>query len=249
MAEPFKITSPFVGDFGGVSFPLNPTDFDGTFVPLDPARSRMAQLFASAIRAELGPIWQKLTGTATPLLNTRPVETVFELDPTTHLTKQVGFKFPVLALHREGEQTWSEHTMQVDKCEQEWGLHYILPNLDIGDTRRIFDVLRIIPEIIRRVIRQRGHVSFEDGALQFFHDKGGIGSIKLTKAQWGQARFGGEVESPVWLATTCTLHTVEYAADSESEFGEFEGVDWNIGVGDSTGIIPDMIEAYSDIPL
>lgn len=249
MTDPYQISSPLVGDFGGVSFPLNATNFEGSFVPLDPARSRMAALFAAAINYELSSVWSKLVGTNTPLVNSRPVESIFELDPQTHLTKQVNLKYPLLALHRLGEQIWSEHTMQVDKCDQDWNLHYILPNLDIGDTRRIFDVLRIVPEIVRRVIRARGHIAYDNGELQFFQNKGGLGSVKMMKAEWGQARFGGEVESPVWLATTITLHTVEYGADSELEFGSLDSIDWNIGVGDSTGIIPDLIEAYSDVAI
>lgn len=247
MTDPFLIQSPLVGDFGAVSFPLNATDFDGSFVPLDPVRSRMVALFASAINAELGSTWDKLSGSITPLINTTPVSSTFELDPQTHLLKQVNLKYPILCLHRVSEQTWSQYTMQVDKCEQDWHLHYILPNLDIGDTRRVFDVLRIVPEIVRRVIRARGHQSFENGALQFYSDKGGLGSIYMLKAEWGQARFGGEVESPVWLAATITLHTVEYGTDSEEEFGELEAIDWNIGVGDSTGIIPNVIEAHLDV--
>ncbi len=247
MTDPFQIKSSLVGDFGGVSFPLNPTDFNGSFTPLDPARSRIVALFKAAINCELGPVWNKLTGPVNQLTDTLPVMSTFELDPNTHNLKQVGLKPPILSLHRLGEQIWGEHTMQVDKCDQDWTLHYILPNLDIGDTRRVFDVLRIIPEIVRRVIRARGHIAYENGELQFFNDKCGLGSIQMTKAEWGQARFGGEIESPVWLATTMTLHTTEYGSDSEEEYGELNAIDWNIGVGNSTGIIPNIIEAYIDV--
>ncbi len=246
----YQIQSPLVGDFGGLSFPLDENLFEGTMIALDPARSRLLALFAAAIRYELGPAWRKsIAGSASPLSNTIPVESTFELDPTTHLTKQVNMKYPLLCLHRIGSQTWSSHTLQIDKCEQDWNLHYILPNLDVGDTRRFSDILRVIPEIVRRVIRNRGHIAYDNGELQFFNDKGGLGSINMTSVESGQARFAGQVESPVWLATTITLHTIEYGTDSEEEFGEFEGVDWNIGVGDSTGTIPNMIEAYSDIDL
>lgn len=246
----YQITSPLVGDFGDISFPLHQNGIDGTFINLDPARSRLLALFAAAINYELGTIWDKgIAGSASPLTGKRPVQSTFELDPVTHLTKQVKLDYPALCLHRVGEQSWSPHTMQVDKCEQEWNLHYILANLDVGDTRRFSDLLRVIPNIVLRVIKQRGHVAFEDGALQFFKNKGGLGSIEMTKVESGQARFGGQVESPVWLATTITLKTIEYSTNSETEFGPLEGIDWNIGVGDSTGIIPNMIEAYSDIAL
>lgn len=247
MTEPFQIQSPLVGDFGGVSFPLDPDKFDGSFTPLDPARSRMAALFKAAINHELSSIWEKMAAKSTPLMNTVPVSSILELEPTSHILRQANLKYPILALHRLGEQTWGEYTMQVDKCEQDWNLHYILPNLDIGDTRRIFDVLRIIPEIVRRVIKARGHISFENGTLQFFNDKCGLGSIQMTKAEWGQTMFGGQIESPVWLAATITLHTTEYGSDSESEYGELDVLDWNIGVGDSTGIIPNIIEAAIDV--
>lgn len=245
--DPFLIETPLVGKFGGLSFPLNPDMIDGSFVALDPARSRMAALFAAAIQFELEPIWNKFTRTSTPLTGKKPVETIFELDPSVHLARQVQLTAPILALHRLGDQEWSEFTIQVDKCEQDWNLHYILPELSVSDTRRAFDVLRVIPEIARRVIKKRGHPAFENGELQFFGDKGGLGSIKMTKAAWGQARFGGEVESPVWLATTITLHTIEYGSDTEEEYGPLDSIDWNIGIGDSTGVIHNMIEAYSEV--
>ncbi len=245
MIEPFRIQSSLVGDFGGLSFPINPADFDGTLTPLDPARTRLAALFKAALNYELGGVWKKLTGSATPLSDTLPVMSVFEMDPNTHNMKQVGLKYPVLCLHRVGEQTWSDYTMQVSKCDQDWNLHYILPNLDIGEMRRIADVLRIIPEIIRRVIRARGHISFEDGELQF--EKCGLGSVHITKSEFGQAKFGGQVESPEWPAVTVTIHTVEYGTDDEDEYPLLAGIDWNIGVGDSTGIQPNIIENAIDV--
>ncbi len=247
---PYRIEHSIYGDFGGVKYPLSPDNFESTFVSLDPARSRLSALFATAIRYELAPIWSKViaSGKPHPLSNsTSAVAMVMELDPVTHLMKQVKTDYPLLCLHRVGEQTWSPHTLQGDKCEQDWNLHYILPNLDIGETRKFYDVLRIIPDIVARVIRSRGHIAYDNGALQFFGDKGGIGSIGMTRAESGQARFGGQVESPVWLATTITLHTIEYSKDSEEQYGAFEGIDWSIGVGDSTGTIPNVIEAYSDV--
>lgn len=245
ITDTFHIESSFIGDFGAVSFPLNASEFDGSFVPMDPARSILAALFKSALNYELGPVWNKLTGSATPLIDTSPVMSVFELDPNTHNMKQVGLKYPVLALHRVGEQTWSDFTMQVSKCDQDWNLHYILPNLDVSEMRRIGDVLRIIPEIIRRTIRARGHISYENGQLQF--ERCGLASAHVTKSEFGQAKFGGQVESPEWPAVTVTIHTVEYGTDREEEYPYLDSIDWNIGVGDSTGIQANIIEAHIDV--
>ncbi len=157
----------------------------------------------------------------------------------------------MLVLHRIGEQVWDEYTIGSDRCTQDWTLHYILPNLDISDARRLADVLRIVPEIVRRVIRARGHVSYEDGQLQFFVDDSGIGigGIKMTRAESGQSRFGGGDDGPIWYAVTMTLTTVEYGTDSEDEFGSFDGIDWSIGITSPTGTLPDAIQAWSDIPL
>lgn len=244
----YLIESPLVGRYGGLEFPLNANDFDSTLVNLDPARSKLAALFTAAINAELGAVWAKVNLLTTPIKNSLPVQTTLELEPTANTLRQVKTGFPLLSIHRVGDQTWSEHTMEVDKCEQDWNLHYILPALDVGDQRRIVDVLRIIPEIIRRVIRARGHQSYDGGQLQFFAEKGGLGSVKITKAESGQSKFGDD-NGPIYWATTITLQTVEYGSDSEQEFGEFEGIDWTIGVGNNTGIQPDVIQAYSDVPL
>jgi hypothetical protein len=246
----YRIESGLVGKFGGINFPLDPSLFDsGSFVPFDPARSSMLALFKAAINYELRQVWPKLTGKLTIISDTNPVETTLELEPTSYIMKQLGVKYPLLALHRVGDQVWSEHTLAADKCEQEWNLHYILPNLEIGDQRRIVDVFRIIPEIVRRVIRQRGHAAYENGSLQFFSDEGGmgLGNIKMTRAESGQSKFGDNGDGPIWNATTITLITTEYGTDSADEFGTFDGVDWGVGTSSNHGTIPDHVQGWVDL--
>lgn len=238
---------------GGLGFPLNPDNFTNTLAPLDPARSRLIALFATAINYELTEVWQKVTGQLSPkhpLANTLPVQDTLELRPSMQVMRERKADFPLLCLHRSGRALWDEHTLEIERRVQDWSLLYILPALDVGDQRRIGDVLQAIPVIVRRVIRNHGHKSYENGALQFFDDASGIGGIRLVaQSDIGNAPFAEGADAPIYFTIVCELQTVEYSQDLANEFGEFDGVDYVVGTGDAQEILPDFIEAADDVPV
>lgn len=238
---------------GGLAFPLNPNDFTNTLAPLDPARSRLIALFAAAINYELSEVWTKITsqlGSKHPLANTQPVQDTLELRPSLSVMQQRKAAFPLLCLHRTGRATWDEYTLEIERRTQDWALLYILPALEVGDQRRLGDVMQAIPAIVRRVIRNHGHKAFQDGALQFFQDATGLGGIRLVaQSDIGNAPFAEGADAPMYYTLICELQTVEYCQDQASEFGEFEGVDYVVGTGDELEILPDFIEASDDVPV
>lgn len=243
-----------VGSVGGLVLPLNPADITTTgLTPLDPARSKLIALFRTAIVYELGAAWALVTAglpDTHALAGTEPVEDTLELEPLPNVMQQRKSAFPLLCLHRVGPRTWQQHTIENRRREQQWNLHYIMPALDVADLRRFGDAGLLVETVIERVIRQRGHKAYESGALQFFADTSGLGSVDIVSSEGpGHSRFGGGDDSPVYYATTMTLATTEYSNDDAEEFGEFEGVDYSLGVGNATEIMPDLIQAWSDVPL
>ncbi len=238
---------------GGLEFPLNPDRFDNTLVPLDPARSRLLALFATAINYEMTEVWSKITADLDPkhaLFGTLPIQDTLEVRPTLRYMQSRKPAFPFLALFRNGRATWEQYTLEIDRRSQDWTLMYVMPGLSALDIRRFGDMAQAVPAIVRRVIRNHGHKAFENGALQFFQDASGIGGIRLTgQTDLGNAPFAEGDDAPHYFTVICDLETVEYTQDIPEEFPEYEGVDYKVGVGDEREILPMFIEASDDVPI
>jgi len=236
---------------GGLAFPINVAEFSTTLAPLDPARTRLLSLFSTAINYELGEVWTKVTNTFPPnhaLYGTRPVQDLLEIRPSARVMQERKAIFPLLCLHRVGRAQWDFYTLEIERRIQDWALIYILPALGVGEQRKVGDVLLAVPAIVRRVIRNHGHKAFENGALQFFGDASGIGAIRLTgQTDFGNAPFADSADAPLYYTIVCELQTHEYSQDVADEFGDAEGVDFVVGVGDSDEVVPAFIEANTDV--
>jgi len=239
---------PLVGKLGGLSLPLRAADFDGTFTSVDPARQRMLALFKAAITHELTPVWDRATANCSALFDKAPVQDTLELEPTPRVLTDRKTDFPLLVLHRIGRGEWFEHTIDMDRRDQDWRLYYILPPLKVEDLRRIGDVCLIVAEVVRRTIRNHGHVAYENGALQWFGDETGIGSIKIKAQNIGQAPFAEDDNAPLYHMLVLEIATQEYSQDVPEEFGEFEGIDYHVGLATDEGTIPEFIEGFDDVP-
>lgn len=238
-----------VGRIGGLTLPLRPADFNGSFVSVDPARSRLLALFRTAINYELSEVWPLATKNTAPLFNKQPVQDTLELEPTKQLMQERKAAFPLLVLHRVGRGDWFEHTLDMDRRDQDWRLYYILPALKTEDMRRIGDVCMVVSEVVRRTIRNHGHKAFEDGALQWFGDASGIGAIKVKSQTIGHASFSEDENAPAFLMIMIELSTSEYSEDLPEEFAGFDGVDYHVGLASDEGTLPEFIEAFDDVPL
>lgn len=241
-----------VGEFGDLDFPVT-TSITTTLTPLDPARERLTALFKAAINAELGTAWTTVTNTLDSghaLYGTSPVQDTLELAPSPAVMTQRKPAWPLMCVYRSGKATLEPFTMHIDRIVQEWTVDYILGPLDVGDLRKVGDVCIAVAKIIRAVIRRRGHASYDSGALQFFPDKGGLGAIELKSSEGpGQASFAGDESGTLYYALTMTLETVEHLTDDADEFGAFDAIDFEVGVGSGDGIVPGLIYASTDVPI
>jgi len=250
--------------FGALKFPLNSDDITDGLTPLDPARKILIDLFEAAINAELGNVWQKVVGrsaapaitgqldggNAHPFFDTLPVAFKLELEPNATTLLQLKPKFPMLCVHRAGTGTFEPHTLEEDRLVQPWDVHYVLGPLDVADLRKVADICVPIAKLLRMVVRQRGHKSYQSGALQFFPGAGGLMAVDLESFEGpGQARFAGDESGTLYYAMTAHLKTSELTSDDNSVFPDAEGTDFQIGVGNQLEILPGLIYASSDVPL
>lgn len=238
--------------FGDLHLPIEASEVTTTLEPLDPGLAKLMALFKSAINSEYGPVWHKVADALPvghPLRLSDPVADTLELEPNPAIMQQRKATWPLLCLHRQGEATYERVMLDQERLNQEWGLHYILSPLDIGDLRKLSPICIAVGKLVRLVIRQRGHKSYEAGALQFFPDKGGFASISLDSQEGpGQATFAGNADGPIYYAVSFKLKTTELSNDDLDGYGDYEGTDVSVGVGTGTAIVPDLIQADTSIP-
>lgn len=235
---------------GDLSFPVLETDVADSLLPLDPPRAVLAGLFKAAINSELADAWAKVAAPRFPNFGPLPVADVLELEPSPTNMQQRKAAWPLLCVHRTGEATLDQITLFEERLTQKWAVHYILGPLDIVGERKLSDICIAIAKLIMLVVRQRGHKSYQNGALQFFPGTGGLASLWPKSIDGpGQAKFAGDDNGTTYYAMTLTLESTEITSDSVDGFGDFDGVGFSVGVGDADQIIPDLLQGDSSVPL
>lgn len=231
-------------NIGALSLPIS-LPVEGTTLDLDPSRHRLIELFATAINAELGTAWTQITNqlpAGHPLKGKSVVQDKLELPPTGFTMKERKPEWPLLALHRDGTGVYEQHTLTYDKLTQPWQLHYVVGPLDTAGVHKLGDVCIAVAKIVKLVIKQRGHKSYEDGAVQWMGT--GVSAIDLKSHEGpGPARFAGDDAETPYLAITMALETVELAGDNTEAFPDYAGTSFDIGLGGSDGTIHGLLYA------
>ena len=170
------------------------------------------------------------------------------MEPTLSLVQEA--EFPLLCVYRTGEPAFDHVTIEEERITQDWGIDYILGPLDVDDIPKLGDICGAVGKAVRLVIRQRGHKSYENGALQFYPDQGGFATIQLL-SQLGprQASFPDDESETLYFSVNFRVRTTETSNDDLGAFGPLEAIDYSLGVGDSDEIIPDLVQADSSVPL
>lgn len=234
--------------FGGLKLPIATTaPGNEGLAGQDPARKVLLNLFADAINYELGPIWTKVVatfGAGHDLSGSSPVNYRLELPPTPNVLEQVKVTWPLLALHRDGQGEYSDFTLVVRKLVQQWQLHYILGPLGIEDLRRVGDACMMAGKVVDAVIRNRGHVAYENGAAQFGVGKGALSSVYLRSHEGpGQAALIGDEKNVLYWAITLKLETTELLREDPGAYGALDGASFDFSIGGGEGTIPGLLYA------
>lgn len=235
---------------GGLAFPIVADDFTDSLAPLDATRDRLLQLFQTAINAELGEVWRKIVDTSldpgSKFSGTQPVDDILPLRPSLATMQARKCSFPLLALHRDGDVEYEEFLLDEIREKQSWMLHYIVGPGDIEVERKLLDIVYAVARVVALVIRQRGHKDYDGGALQFFPGVGSLASVRLVKrSALGQAVFS-EDPSVMYWAIQMTIETTEISSDNLDAIADFDAADFNFGLTDETGTLPDFVQGSTD---
>lgn len=251
--------------FGGTRFPIADGDVTGAqlYSALDPVRDRMVALFRAAINKELGRAvdsvvvgspWD-LARAGTNLAAALPVQDTLYTSPTSEKLREMKFGFPLLCLYRvSSEHEEFSMTREAERCT--WGLDYVLPPLSGSELRKLTAVLSAVGKIIQLVVYRRGHPAYESGAIQFGSDKGNLTTLRVKSSQQGPAVVGSlPNDTTVFYALHLEMESLEldmpYDLDADgtpTTEADFEGADYNLGVGGADGVLPDETQARTDFP-
>lgn len=244
--------------FGDATFPTTSADVENgqLFSAFDPGRDILLALFRAAINFELGHAvdavdptspWGVATAT-TKYANGFPVADTYYEVPDKETLGKADIAFPFLALGRTDGEV-GEETLQIENDTCRWSFDFVLGPLSEPDKRRLAGVLKAVRDVVQLCIRRRGHPSYNDGALQFTSTRGGFSSIRIVNYAMGPAEFGERGSGLIFHALHMTLETVELDGFVEGEATPFEGVSLSIGIGDDGGVLPEVIEARTEVPL
>lgn len=234
---------------GGLPIPPKLTTGAVTATELDPARAVLSGLFRQVLISELGAAWTQVVtalGSDHRLYGTSPVEDVLELRPTEQVLQARKQALPLLAVHRVGRMTFEDHTLKDDKGIQSWRILWFIGQASVEEQRRLGDFPQAAAKQILRAIRRRGHPDYESGALQFFPTTGAIGAVKSDWAETEPVQF--KDSEMTWLMMEMAITTTEYGKWDDGAFVNADYMTLDMGVGDSTGIVPSFISADSRYP-
>jgi hypothetical protein len=244
--------------FGGFESPTDGADVeDGQlFSVFDPVRDRFAALFRAAINQEIagdpdtvqtGSPWA-VARVGTTHAAALPVADTLYQQPTKALLREAKFVYPLLAVYRQTEEH-NEHSLYIDKAVCTWGIDYVLGPLTPEDYRKLAGPLVAARRIMQLCVRRRGHPAYESGALQFGEGKGSLMRVRLRRSVEGAAAWGDEEEGQIFYATHIELETEERDDQDSTVFPDFAGASVNVGVGDRDQILPDVIQARTEVEL
>jgi hypothetical protein len=242
------VTDSIFERFGGTVFPADVgTDLQAT--SLDPAREVLTGLFRQAFISEFGSAWTQVTAAlGTPWSGTTPVEDTLEIRPNAQILTERKGKLPLLCVYRKGTPTFDEHTLAREKMIQEWGVVWIIGQADTAAQRKLYDFLQAAVKLVRLVLERRGHPDYQGGDLQLFEDTAGLGRARLTGASFEPVALN-EKDPTEWLILDMTIETEEYSYLNLDQFGEVDYATVEMGVGDSTGTIPGLINIDTRYPV
>ena len=159
---------------GGLKLPLRATDIDSTelsYAVADPALHALLALFEAALNAELTESWTvvcaKLPSDSELCASTTPVADTLHVPPTKDVLDVMAQRkcgWPLLALHRAGEEESVEYGIHRDKWRQPWQLTWIFGPITAIDVLKLAGVERLAAETVKRVCYLASHPAHDSGA-------------------------------------------------------------------------------------
>ncbi|MCA9647232.1 MAG: hypothetical protein KC492_41370 [Myxococcales bacterium] len=206
---------------GALSLPLNAGNVGGSLVSvLDPASDTLLELFAQAITSEFGAVFNAAK-TGTSLAGRSVVQTKLPLPASARVLTTYTAEFPLLCVARDGDATWDEFTLSIERVTQRWSVDFVLGPLVIDEERKLGSLCQGVAKVIAATIRRGCHPDYQGGALQFgkayedsddYADGSGgaqLSTVRVVTHRVGRARFAEDPAAPEYVGCYMQLETTE----------------------------------------
>lgn len=255
--------------YGDVNYPLGEVQNGQLFSVADPARDSLITFFKSAINQEFGHSMTSVSATSpwgiarvgTSLASAMPVQDTAYLAPTPDLMREANWGMPLLCFYRISS-AHDEFTLSIEQITTLWGLDYILPPLAPEDRRKLGGILNGIRTLIPLIVRESSHPAYNNGQVQFGVGYGGFRKVRVGNTTEGPVAFSDREGGNYYYSIHMEIETIELdnplyeapefgnpnsgAITISDKYTPLDGVDVNVGVGGSDGLLQDAIQARTD---
>jgi hypothetical protein len=235
------LTTPLTTSFGGVSFPLADQTTAADLLPVaDPALSDLLAFVRFFLNVDMGSALVDALENASPTV-TQNVMAAYSTDPGIDSISPEQVQTPALFIWRKSS-SYAEAMMNQPRRVSICGWLYILPPMRFEFAEKYSHICNAVELSLGRAITYGYHPAYNGGApLQ-----SGITGMRLLSAS-REVHPGGELTS--FYAVGGEIEMTEDVAESLGEFGEFDAIDFDIGVGNASDVLPSVIQADSSVPI
>jgi hypothetical protein len=228
---------------GGHVLPIDASAISTTLAPADPARDALLDFVRTVLNDELGEAWVKASSSARAVFGKDPVADVWPGPPSPEIVTARKCDFPALFLSRDGVAQIDQFTLTRDRITQSWGLHYIMPALDVGQRRQVEDMLSRVLSTTVLALRAMRHKAYQSGA--YWMQGVGLSAIFVRTAQAGQARFAEDQASPHYPAMSIMLETWELWRSTDPGV-DATGATFKASLSDGSTTIPNLVVGQTE---
>jgi hypothetical protein len=205
----------------------------------DPAQQKLLGFFTAVINAELAAAWE-VSRVGTALAAKDPVADTLWRVPTKAALRAQSLSFPLLCVARVSD-TSEELTLVREQITTTWSVDYILGPLTDGDYRRLGSSMSAARRFLTIAVRDRCHLAYESGAIQFGLGSGGLNTVRLGSSIMGPMDFGERGEGLEFHGLHIDLETTELDHFVDVAAAPYAGMTVHGHVGDAVQIVPELV--------
>lgn len=235
------MTTPLSTSFGGVEFPLADQTTAADLLPVaDPALEALIAFVRFFLNADMGTaLSDALAGASPPV--TQNVMAAYSTDPGVDTIRPEQIQFPALFIWRKSS-TYAEAMLGQPRRVSTLGWLYVPPSMRFEFAEKYSHICNAVELSMGRALTYGYHPDYNSGAPL----SNGITAMRMLSAT-RDIHPGGELTS--FYAVGGEIEITEDVSESLDQFGPFDGIDYDIGVGEEGGVLPSVIQADSSVPI
>lgn len=235
--------------YGGVNFPLTASTANSLLRDADPAVYYALEFFAQVITTHIGPRLLAEVAIAGASDITAAVAESMPIDPAQFLTEE-HFKFPLLALHREGSsfKYLTKRRQAIHKLK----LSYVLPPLRAAQAERLLPTLHAIGLLLDQKATDGKDDSYTPtaptgtaGEFVWSGTRAAVARVEIKDSTTGAYQISNDLYFPT-IVMSLEMWELADADGDASAYPDYEGADIDVNTRqDADGTIfdsPQVIE-------